>query len=47
MDLHDYKQNKQRLHFWHLGRLGLIKYLIKDLPAGQNIASVGCGTERI
>ena len=44
MDLKDYQQKNKNPHFWHLSRLDLIKHLIKDLPGGQNIASVGCGT---
>jgi SAM-dependent methyltransferase len=44
MDLHDYQVANGQFHFWHLARLGLINFLIKDIKPGSQILSVGCGT---
>ncbi len=45
MDINDYQVSRGQLHFWHQARLGLLAWLIKQIPGNNlNIASIGSGT---
>lgn len=45
MDLNDYKTSGGQIHFWHQARLGLLDWLIGQVPGDNlNMASVGSGS---